>query len=161
MILVEALEVKSAKPVFQTLHPLICHLSRVTLILVDLWAAHTHTLKKGKNNPLTYRRRVFNTRYCWHTNFRLWSVCVCVFKWRGGGWCGLKPHMGFFFDPEALNKLIGGLHTLTSDTHTHTHAEAQKTNMLIQFNLCMKSRAHTSRSRETLCKDKESQQYLF
>lgn len=88
----------------------------------------------------------------------VWTLVYgcCDFESEAMGWFGLKPHTGGFLIPEVFNKLISGLHT-----HTHT----QKTNMLIQINLCVKSRAHTSSRRQTLCKDteekdKENEQYL-
>lgn len=51
------------------------------------------------------------------------------------------------FDPQVLNKLIDSLHTLMW-THQHTHWRTQKIIRALQMNVCMKSRAHGSRSRK-------------
>lgn len=60
---------------------------------------------------------------------------------------------GCGFDPEFFNKLISRLQTLTSHALTYT----KQTHMNIRRNLCMKSKAHRSRHRLKLCKDKDAE----
>lgn len=167
---------KSARPFSPRLHPITCHPSGVTLILVDFigglgWLhtdthsyvqtqTHTHTnspqhgqkgqsfhsIRNPRNPDDPAQTLDFDRCLCL-------SECVCVCsKWRGGSQCGLKPHMGgCVLTPRSSISLSSV--TKHSSTHTHTHT----TNMLIQINLHMKSRAHICRRGQTLCRVREGE----